>query len=468
MFVKRLIIMLATTVVLLGTGSFPLCAREGKATGAQQTEDFCIATARKRIVMARGEKLSPAGTRHFLQGTVCDGLRYSTEIRKSQAEAEASRFDVEKVKGERYPQVRLSTSSPLAGRSGGQSRGHFKDTVTTLTATTTLYDFGTRNSRILGGEESAAAAEVNVRLSRNQITGEIVTLIAAIDQYQRMLNVAHRYEDRMKHLTGMLEEITRADPGRHSELVQARSRMLQAQTHIRQLASNQEEALLRLHRLTGKEMTPETVQMPALDWGSLPDIPLTEVMKNLDDHPELEISRAKMRAAMHEADAAKSSLLPSVNWTVSRDIDRTNSDEWYTGLNLEWELFTGGSASASVSATSQRAQAAKMDYETDLHERQYAIRELARNRETSLQKAREYQLLSRENEKIREMYFEQWYNLGTRTLLDVLSAENDYFTSNISQIENEFAAWTSNINMMTESSELLPWLSFYRESDTWD
>ncbi|HAT6805113.1 TPA: TolC family protein [Citrobacter freundii] len=397
---------------------------------------------------------SPALTRRYLQTLVREGLNYSSEIKSAQAGADASRFEVERVKGERYPQVRLSTGSPLAGKSAGKSRGGVKDTSATLSATTTLYDFGHKKNRILGGEETVRAADEETRLTRDQIAAEIVISVAMVDRFQRALVIAGEYESRMKKLTGMLSEITQTDGGRQSELVQARSRLLQAQTHVHQIETHLDEVLLKLTRLTGKRIALKN----RLDWDGLGSIPLESVLQNLDNHPQLMKSQAQIRAGQHEVEAAKSSRLPSVNWTVSRSIDRNNSDDWYTGVNLEWDIFTGGSATASVNAASQRAQAARMEYETSLHELQYRIRDLARSREASVRKTGEYDALAQETGRIRDMFYEQWFSLGTRTLLDVLSAENEHFTAGISRIDNQFEAWSAGISLMSESSGLLKWL----------
>ncbi|HAT6802698.1 TPA: TolC family protein [Citrobacter freundii] len=398
---------------------------------------------------------SPAVTRRYLQTLVREGLNYSSEIKSAQAGADASRFEVEQVKGERYPQVKLSTGSPLAGKSAGRNRGGIKDSSATLSATTTLYDFGHRKNRILGGEETVRAADEETRLTRDQIAAEIVISVAMVDRFQRALVIANEYESRMKKLTGMLSEITQTDAGRHSELVQARSRLLQAQTHVNQIGSHLDEALLKLTRLTGKRISLDNT----LDWESLGSISLSSVLQGLDKHPQLMKSQAQIRAGQHELEAAKSSRLPSVNWTVSRSIDRNNADDWYTGVSLEWDIFTGGSATASVNASSQRVQAARMEYETSLHELQYRIRDLARSREASVRKTAEYDALARETGKVRDMFYEQWFSLGTRTLLDVLSAENEHFTAGISRIDNQFEAWSASISLMSESSGLLKWLA---------
>lgn len=410
--------------------------------------------AKTKPVVPEDKVLPPTETRRYLQDLVREGLNYSSEIKAAEAEAETSRHEVKRVKGERYPQVKLSTDSPLAGRSVGRSRGRIKDTSATLSATTTIYDFGHRKNRILGGEESVRGADEEVRLTRDQIAAEIVISVAMVDRFQRALVVANEYESRMKKLTGMLSEITQADTGRRSELVQARSRLLQAQTHIHQIESHLDETLLKLTRLVGKQVSLEN----RLDWDSPGSIQLSSVLKDLNNHPQLVKSQAQIRAGQHEVEAAKSSRLPSVNWTVSHSIDRNNSDDWYTGVNLEWDVFTGGSATASVNAASQRVQVARMEYETSLQELQYRIRDLARSRDASVRKTREYEALLQETGKIRDMFYEQWFSLGTRTLLDVLSAENEHFTAGISHIDNQFEAWSANINLMFESSGLLKWL----------
>ncbi|MED5649802.1 TolC family protein, partial [Enterobacter hormaechei] len=91
---------------------------------------------------------------------------------------------------------------------------------------------------------------------------------------------------------------------------------------------------------------------------SLPDdlnwqdtiIPASVAIASLDKTPMMLNLQAKVRAAEYEAESIKAAALPQVNWVVSKSTAKDsngNESGWYTGLNVEWEAFSGGSQSAA-------------------------------------------------------------------------------------------------------------------------
>ena len=395
----------------------------------------------------------------FVKSTVRQALNFSPEIRNAQAAFTAAKYDVDEIKGTRWPQVKVGANSPVSSFGSG-SRNNYSsdvsDTSGSVSMTTTVYDFGKTGSGIQSAEETSKSSLQLVKLTRNQIAYQTIEGLLELNKFQKDIKVAKAYEKRMADLVNMLSQITQTDKGRGSELVQARSKLLQAQTNVQQLESSWRDTQIKMTRLLGRE-----VQIPEnLQWDDSA-LSTQTILTALDNHPQIMKAKADVQASLHKADAIKSSSYPNINWVVSKSSARdSNGDEqaWYTGINVEWDLFTGGSASASQAAAVQRAQATQMQFETTVLELKYKIRSMIQVRDSAFERAKEYQALSSETDRVRNMFYEQWYYLGKRSLLDVLTAENDHFNNQISAINNEFDGYTANISIMAESAMLLGWL----------
>ena len=59
---------------------------------------------------------------------------------------------------------------------------------------------------------------------------------------------------------------------------------------------------------------------------------------------------------------------------------------------------------------------------------------------------------------MRKIFYEQWYHLGRRTLLDVLIAENDHYNNQIAQVNSRYDGEAADLRIRADAAILLPWL----------
>ena len=190
-------------------------------------------------------------------------------------------------------------------------------------------------------------------------------------------------------------------------------------------------------------------------------IPASVALSGLDKNPMMLNLQSKVRAAEYEAESIKSSALPQVNWVISKSTAKdSNGNEagWYTGLNVEWEAFSGGSQRAAETSARAKANMAQQQYEVSYKDLEYQINYQIQVRDSSFLRADDYDRLTSETDRVRRMFYEQWYHLGKRTLLDVLTAENDHFNNQLSAINNRYDGYISNINVIASASMLLSWM----------
>ncbi|WP_337264144.1 MULTISPECIES: TolC family protein [unclassified Serratia (in: enterobacteria)] len=399
-------------------------------------------------------------SRGFLRKMVTLALKHSPEVRSSEADVLAAGYYVDQTKGQRWPQVQLGLSTPLSAQSnsGGSNRNNrnISDTSGSVSITTPIYDWGRIGSQIDSAEEGVTAAVNAQGYTKEQLAYSTISELMNLGRYQESRKVARAYVERMQQLTNMLAQIAAADPGRASEFTQAKAKLLSARASLDDIEHQVSSSRIRLVRLLGVEPNlPEDISWQ----GAM--MPASMALSALDKNPNLLKLQAQAKAATYEAESVAASGMPQLNWVVSKDtIKDVNGDEtgWYTGLNVQWNAFSGGSQRAAQMSALAKANGAQQQYEVAYRDLEYQINSMIQTRDSSFTRANDFDRLSVETERVKEMFYEQWYNLGTRTLLDVLTAENDHFNNLLSAINNRYDGYISNINVISSAAMLLKWV----------
>lgn len=401
------------------------------------------------------------GTIHaWFQQMVGAALEHSPEVRASLSDMDASSWGVKQVQGQRYPQVQLGSSAPFGAFGGSKStrnNNSISDTSASVSVSTTVFDWGKISSDIDSAKEGLSASALIVKETREQIASSTMTELLNLSRYKESLLAAKAYVKRMNELVTMLSGIASVDKGRASEQVQAQARLLSAQAEQERLQHMYDNTRIRLVRLMGREpVLPNYVRWD----GDL--VSLNTALNALPEHPTLKRNEAEVRAADAQAESIKANGLPKVNWVIQKSTAKdTNGDEdgWYTGLNVQWNAFSGGSERAARQSALAKMRTAQERQQTSRYELEYQIRNMVETRDSSLVRANSYVKLSAETDRVRDMFYRQWYHLGTRTLLDVLTAESDHFNNQLSAINNYYDGYISNVSVMYSAAILLNWLA---------
>ncbi len=399
-----------------------------------------------------GERL-----RAYLDETVRKALDLSAEAREAQANWKAAEYDIEQAKGQRWPQVQVGVSSPSATfGSGATNNSGTRSAAGNLSVTTPVYDWGRLSATIDSRTETSKAAFQAAQQVRQKIAYDTVSALLEQRRHQAALQASQGYVKRMEELVDMLSQIVQSDRGRASELTQARARRLQAVTGRDTIVAKLREVQVSLVKLVGEE-----VQWPAdLAWEMRPVV-LQDALVAGAEHPAMQQARAEAKAAGLYAESVKAGRLPQLNWVVGKSTQEDslgNKQPWSTGLSLQWNAFQGGSGRASERAAFERAAAGEEKAEASARDLAYRLRTSAEQRDASASRAGEYTELIQETDRVRKIFYEQWYHLGKRTLLDVLTAESDHYNNQSAQVTTRFDAEAADLRMRADSAMLLDWL----------
>ncbi|WP_277977659.1 TolC family protein [Pantoea endophytica] len=385
--------------------------------------------------------------------------RISPSLKSYIAQGDAAAASVDEAKGQRWPQVDVSAASATKEFGSGTKSYEHQGITPSLgvSVATNLIDFGQTSRTIESREERVTSALQSVQAQREDLAMQVSNALIEWNKQQHVIAISKQYLARMAELTKMLSGIVQSDTGRRSELTQAKGRMLQAQSYLENAESRARDVEITLHRLMGNSR----VTLPASDKWALPFGDLNRQLASLDVHPLILRASAEERAAFKEAEAIKASGLPKLNWTVSKN---TREDQlgrqqaWQTGLNVSWGLFRGGSTNAQEIAAIKRAEASRQQVQEQRRDLENRVRAASQNAHSTAERAVLYKNLIVESDRIRKDFFDQWYHLGRRSLLDVLSAESDLYNNQVSEVSNRFDSYAAIISGYANSGTLSRWL----------
>ena len=296
---------------------------------------------------------------------------------------------------------------------------------------------------------------------------EAVRAYVDVLRYRELSRLAQENLALHQQLFNQIQERVQAGVGRRVDLEQAGGRLALAQSNVLTEASNLHDVSARYLRIVG-ELPPGEMLAPALlEQGIPPSI--EEALKlAYQGSPSFNAAIENVRAAQAEAHARQANFQPRVGLRASKDVAFNDNgisgrrDDQVIELVLNYNLYKGGSDLAQ-----KRQYAERVELSKDLRDK--ACRDI---RQTLSIAFDDIQNLSRQLgyldqhqlaiEKAREAYRKQ-YDIGQRTLLDLLDTENEYFQARRAYVNASYEHAIAYARTLAGMGRLLPALQVGRD-----
>jgi outer membrane protein, adhesin transport system len=252
-------------------------------------------------------------------------------------------------------------------------------------------------------------------------------------RFRRLVELAEDSYVQHRYAWGQLRSRFEAGVGRGVDLEQAGARLALAESNLISETANLHDVSARYQRVVGTQ-PPKALAFASLEALGLPGSPLDAVTAALRDSAQVSAGIEALRAARANAQARESLHQPKVEARVragtGRNFDGVPDQKRDTSAEivLQWQLYNGGADQARVrQATHQLNQAA------DLRDKACRdVRQTVLIAYSDVRKLAEQQLVLERNtlaiEKARDAYRQQ-FDIGQRSLLDLLNAENELYTA---------------------------------------
>jgi adhesin transport system outer membrane protein len=298
-----------------------------------------------------------------------------------------------------------------------------------------VYDSGRTDNEVARQRARLAGANQQLEVARAEIALRVADAYVEVVKQQALAALAKDYVAGIAALNRRVEEIVKLDRGRGYDLLQTQSRLQQARLTEASREGTLLEAQSTLAQLVGRPVRqPSEPQSPAAMPGSL-----EQALAALDQHPAVVSGLADVEAARRAAAVAQAWDKPafSVRGRVHSPEYPIGNRQWFGGYDVgivtDWNPFDGGAgaaraaaAGAQVLAVEDETRATRRDLETEVarHWTQMVSRA---SRTASLDD------LVEGARKVRAAYWEQ-FQIGKRSILDLLNAENETYQSRLSAV----------------------------------
>ncbi|WP_286728409.1 TolC family protein [Acinetobacter sp. UBA1297] len=359
-------------------------------------------------------------------------VQRNPQITQSISSVAAQNANIDVARAGYYPQLSggLSTGDMTTGERGRQ--------LLSLNAIQMLYDFGKVRSGVNTEQARLQAEQANVLVSIDEIALEVANAVINIKRYQELSRIAQQQISGIQYILEIANLRAKAGISSQADPVQAQSYLESAQANLISQQSFLRQYQQRLRTLLGFEVShtgwiiPETLVARS----ALYEEPQFTTI------PQMMVAQAQVEIAKSQREQTRLSRYPTLNvrGSLSQAVNGQNpnnneDDGLYSSVMLEAtsNFYQGGAVTSQTRAAGYAEQAARARVNAvylDVLDQVRTTREQVENKQRQMQV-----LVARQATTVRtkELYQEQ-YKLGTRTVVDLLNAEQSIHSS-ASEIE---------------------------------
>lgn len=337
--------------------------------------------------------------------------------------------------------------------------GNYTPDSTRLTLTQMLFDGFAVQNNVKRLDAASLARYYELREVSEEKAREAAQAYIDVMRYQDLVELAKDNYVQHKLLFNDIKERTDAGISRRVDLDQARGRLALAETNLLTEVDNLHDVTARYQRTVGM-LPPDSPQWPVFPDDILPAEKQQALRVAYAMSPAINSAIENLNSAKAEVKIKNAPMMPRFDLRLRQELEHDRDgidgqyDEQAVELVMTYNLYKGGSHSAEKRQFHERANAAREQRVRICQEVRQTVA-IAYNNTTSLQELLQYQHINREaTGKARDAYREQ-FDIGQRTLLDLLDQENEYFQISRSVVNSEADFVAAQVATLAGMGQLL-------------
>lgn len=402
--------------------------------------------------------MSSAGSAD-LRSVVQQTITQNPEVKSAYQAFTAAGYDTDEARGGFLPTLDATAG---VGRESieGDGRGSYDTDFVQLELNQMVFDgFATANeverldsARLVRYYELLNASE--------QVALEAARAYADVQRHRELVRLAQdNYAEHLR-VYNQIEERALSGAGRGVDLEQISGRLALAESNLMTEASNLHDVSARYKRIVGDLPAENLEQAPEMD-EFLPPSVTDAVNLAFEGNPEFHAAIENIESTRAQQRVTRSGFQPRLD-IVGTAGTNNNSDAGLVGRRDEQSielvasvnLFRGGSDLASFRAASERIDEAVSDRELICHNIRQTT-QIAYNDTQRLREQMEYLNQHRQSiDRVRGAY-QQQFDIGERTLLDVLDSENEFFEASRAYVNAEYDVMIADAQTLAAMGQLL-------------
>ncbi len=399
-------------------------------------------------------------------------LEANPEVQAAWHEFKAAAQDVRVARGGYLPTVDIGASAGKTNRDY-DGRGVYNTTQGQITLSQMLFD-GFRTSGEVERFDSVRLVRYYELLNTVELTAlEAVRAFEDVKRNRELVELARANYAKHRDVFAQIEERTVSGVGRRVDLEQVSGRLALAESNLLTEATNLHDVTARYLRVVG-QLPADDLQPTRLAEQQLPESIRAALSLAYQGNPGFHAAIKNISVAQAAVKVDRAGHYPKAELRARQVTSRNQNgfdnrvdpssygDESAVELAITYNLYSGGSNRAAIRRSLELVNQAK-----DL--RDQACIDLRQNTQIAYNDAFRLseQLIALEqhrlsSDKVRTAYAEQ-FNIGQRTLLDVLDAENEYFQASRALVIAQGDLELAHARALAAMGSLLPALGVVRD-----
>lgn len=289
-------------------------------------------------------------------------------------------------------------------------------------------------------------------------------------RYRKLVKLAEENYVQHRSVYEQIQRKVSAGAGRRVDFEQASGRLALAESNLTTEQANLHDVTARYQRLVG-ELPPETLA----DAAPLKDLPgqSAEIQQRAQSRsPTIAAAIENLRAAQDDARVRKAAFSPRVDFRLRQDWQRNldgiqgNRKDGVAEFVLNYNLFNGGSDLARTRQYAERVSNAKDLRDKACRDVRQTVAIAYNDTRKLTEQLRYLEQHQTSIEKARDAYRKQ-FDIGQRTLLDLLDTENELFQAKRAYANAEYDLSTAYLRTQAGMGNALAALGLTKQ-DTGD
>jgi adhesin transport system outer membrane protein len=400
-----------------------------------------------------------------LEKVVTNAVLSNPEVKRSMDARNAVFEEVRQARGGFYPKIDVAfgvgyewtKNTTTAGAIGGDVE--LKRREASISLRQMLFDGFLTDSEVDRHSFRLEARNHRLREVAEEKALEIARAYIEVIKRNELLNQANVTLYNHVKVYEQIRKRSESGLGTRASLQQAKGRLALAEVNVLSAENNSRDAQTSYLRVVGQK-APEELEIPGFNTEHLPANKEDSIKRAMVNHPTLKLAYADVQAANSQYDSARSVLYPTLNFEVERNWNRNvdgvqgDNEDLTAMFRVRYNLYNGGSDKAKIRQSRHQINEA-IDVQNN------AERETIESVGFSWSA---YDVLGRQltffkqhvdsSTQTRDSYLKQ-FNIGQRSLLDLLDTENEVFSSKNSMITAKYDYLVAQYRLLSGMGEML-------------
>jgi adhesin transport system outer membrane protein len=373
--------------------------------------------------------------------------------------ASSDRIDV--VEGELRPSVDLLA---VEGREDRQTPtanfGRYDRSDVRLTATQLLFDgYATRDRVRVAEFEARRDYQAHLRAAENAAL-QVTIAYLEVALYQRLKDYADQNYFVHRQVANRISERVSSGVSASVDLEQVKARLALAESNVLTEATNLHDTKAELQRITGARVASERLPLPLVPRELIGESRDAVLRRALVQSPRVRQSTEELLSVAASRDAARGAFFPRIDLRYRND--RSTNIEGIQGdfeteaieLVFNFNFYNGGSDRAQRRERNQRYYAAIEARKQACWDTRREVL-IAYNDAQALQQQIDFLDKQLQSQRLARIAYEDEFDIGERTLLDLLDSQNELFDTQRALISAETGLVAARATALAEAGELL-------------